>query len=54
MTNYKIVIYTKPIFDKQYKFQVFDNTGNADKWVCSGNTTKAKLKKELDYWFNKK
>lgn len=51
--QHKIVIYTQPIFDKQYLFIVYELYGDDEKWICSGNATKAGIKKELNYWFNK-
>lgn len=61
MKQYKIEIYTKPIFDDQYKYRVFEVKGSSEasnynykeEWVCSGNDTLENVKKELEYYLKK-
>jgi hypothetical protein len=59
MKQYKIELFTKPIFDNQYRYRVFEvDYGNSAKEyketiIVSGNDTLAKVKKEVKYWFSR-
>lgn len=58
--QYKIELFTKPIFDDQYRYRVFEvDYGKSAKDykeipILSGNDTLEKVKEEVEYWFNKK
>jgi len=58
--GYKIELFTKPIFDNQYRYRVFEVVygGSAKTYqeipILSGSDTLEKVKKEVEYWFDKK
>jgi len=56
MKQYKIELFTKPIFDDQYKYRVFevDYGKQASEYketpVLSGNDTLDNINKEIKFW----
>ena len=60
MKQYKIELYTKPVFDDQYRFRVHQvNYGESAKDyketpIMTGLDTLANFQKELKYWLNNK
>lgn len=58
MKQYKIEIYTRPSFDDQHRFRVFEinydsQTYNYKKTiVVSGLDTLNNIKEEINYWHN--
>lgn len=57
MSQYKIELFTNPVFDDQYRYRVYEVVNgesakdNKETLIVSGNNTFETLLTEIHYWF---